>query len=78
MKGWTIVCSLLVAVAAVSLRAADRRVNYFGQLEYLTYSDAFEKNEKKFRDDLLEAYGSDGIVSGSNETKGGAGARIGA
>ena len=54
MKRLVIMCSLLVSVVAVTLRAEDRRVHYFGQLEYLTYSDAFEDNERYFTDYVSE------------------------
>ncbi len=81
MKRLGIMCSLLVAGAAMGVRAEDRRVHFFGQLEYLTYSDEFEKNEKSFSDyvsEVSDSYGASGVVSGSNETKAGTGVRIGA
>jgi hypothetical protein len=65
---------------AMGLHAKEKKIIYFGQVEYLTYSDAFNKNEDKFNDwvnrasEDLEAYES----VGNTKNSGGAGVRVGA
>lgn len=51
MKRWKLLSgAVVVGCIAMGVHAEDKKVTFFGAIEYLTYSDAFEKNEKAFND----------------------------
>lgn len=82
MKRWRLFSTVLaVSCVAAGLRAEYKKLTFFGQAEYLTYSDAFEKNEEAF-DKMVDAdrgdLGADETLSSNKKTAGGVGFRIGA
>lgn len=49
MKRWKLLSTVLaVSCVAMGVRAEDKKITYFGAIEYLTYSDAFKRNEQAF------------------------------
>ncbi len=73
--------SIVVSFFALGLRAEYKKITFFGQAEYLTYSDAFEKAENSFNQ-MVNKTAADtagfGTVTSNVKTSGGAGFRIGA
>ena len=73
--------SVVVSFFALGLRAENKKITVFGQAEYLTYSDAYQKAENSFNQgvdkDRADTAGS-GTVTSNVKTTGGAGFRIGA
>lgn len=81
MKRWKLMlATAVVGSIAMGVRAEDKKIKFFGQIEYLTYSDAFEKLEK-FNDEVMSDMQSDSnfsAITRNTETNGGTGFRIGA
>lgn len=83
MKRWKLL-SVMVAVSCVAMgvRAEDKKITFFGQVEYLTYSGAFDKQQDKFNEVIADdSVGLDETtekLSSNSDTAGGAGFRIGA
>lgn len=82
MKRWQMLSAVIaVTCIASGLHAEYKKLTFFGQAEYLTYSDAFEKNETAFNDMVAEGtneLGADETLTSSKKTAGGVGFRIGA
>jgi opacity protein-like surface antigen len=76
MNRWKLMLAAAVVGSVVmGVRAEDKKIKFFGQIEYLTYSDAFEKNEKLTKDTAADI---SGLISESHDTGSGVGFRIGA
>ena len=71
----------VISSATMAIHAEERRVHYFGQIEYLTYSDAFKKVENNW-DSWMAVIGGTldpgDSLSSDKKTTGGAGGRLGA
>lgn len=81
MKRWTLLSAVLaVCCSAMGLRAEEKKITYFGAIEYLTYSDAFKEAEdaKNKLADSLESFPFISDVTTDKKTTAGAGVRIGA
>lgn len=82
MKRWRLLSAVLaVSCVAPGLRAEYKKLTFFGQAEYLTYSDAFEKNEKLFNEMVgadRASLSADESLTSDTKSKGGVGFRIGA
>lgn len=81
MKRWKLMlATAVVGSIAMGVRAEDKKIKFFGQIEYLTYSDAFEKLEN-LNDETSSVIQSISDVSAftrNTDTEGGTGFRIGA
>lgn len=82
MKRWRLLSAVMaVSCVATGVRAEYKKLTFFGQAEYLTYSDAFEKNEALFKE-LVDAdrasLGVSESLTSNTKTAGGVGFRIGA
>lgn len=83
MKRWKLMlAAAVVGSVALGVRAEEKRITYFGQIEYLTYSDAFEEKEgavnkrfNQFRDQLLVP---EETMNTETDTTNGLGFRLGA
>lgn len=82
MKRWRLVSAVIaVSCVASGLHAEYKKLTFFGQAEYLTYSNAFGKAEDSFNqavgEDQASMVGS-GSMTSDSKTSGGVGFRIGA
>lgn len=72
--------AIAVMCVATGLRAENKKITFFSQAEYLTYSGAFEKSEDAFNKDV-SGDRTDNLgmaeVTSNNKTAAGAGFRIG-
>ncbi len=83
MKRWKLMlATAVVGSIAMGVRAEDKKIKFFGQVEYLTYSDAFEEKENavnkrfdQFRDQLAIP---DEVMTTKTDTSNGLGFRLGA
>lgn len=82
MKRWQMLSAVIaVTCIASGLHAEYKKLTFFGQAEYLTYSDAFEKAEDSFNKTVdsnkmgLDPYDT---LTSNNKTAGGVGFRVGA
>ncbi|MBK8575448.1 MAG: outer membrane beta-barrel protein [Elusimicrobia bacterium] len=81
MKRWKLMlATAVVGSIAMGVRAEDKKIKFFGQIEYLTYSDAFEKLEKSNDEGLSLAQANSDYsgISRDKDTASGTGFRIGA
>lgn len=83
MNRWKLLlAAAVVGSVAMGVRAEDKKVTFFGQVEFLTYSDAFEKAEEHWDKVIaLDTEGVDdfgGSISSDKKTEGGIGVRLGA
>lgn len=82
MKRWLMFSAVcVISSATMTVHAEEKRVHYFGQVEYLTYSDAFKKVENSW--DSWMAVIQDSLdpgdsLSSDKTTTGGVGGRFGA
>jgi hypothetical protein len=75
--------SAVIAVTCIAsgLHAEYKKLTFFGQAEYLTYSDAFEKRENVFNDMITQDTNwvdANTSLTSSKKSAGGVGFRIGA
>ncbi len=81
MKRWKMMLvGAVVGSVAMSVCAEEKKFKFFGQIEYLTYSDAFDENEKLFNDEvneLADTTGTDAFLSAASDTNDGVGIRVG-